>query len=117
MPMTTQTAANAPTFPELDAFLAALSGREASTHTIAAYRRDLTGFAAWFSDHVGAACTLPTITTTDVRDFRAYLRDTEHRAPATVNRKLAALRSYFQWAIATGLRLDSPVATVKDVRE
>src|SRR5712692_5923419 len=111
MPMTTQTVANAPAFPELDAYLAALRGREASAHTVAAYRRDLTGFAAWFGDHVGTPCTLTTITPTDVRDFRAYLRDRQHRAPATVNRKLAALRSYFQWAMTSGRRADSPVVT------
>lgn len=106
-----------PAFPHLDAFLAALRGREASVHTIAAYRRDLTGFAAWFRDHVGIPCTLTTITATDVRDFRTALRDVQHRTPATINRKLAALRSYFQWAITAGLRADSPVVTVKDVRE
>jgi integrase/recombinase XerC len=112
------TAETTPTsFPELDAFLAALRGREASAYTIAAYQRDLTGFATWFADHVGTACTLLTITPTDVRDFRTALRDQEHRAPATVNRKLAALRSFLQWAITTGRRADNPVATVKDVRE
>ncbi len=115
--MTTIAEPNRPSFPELDAFLTALNGREASEHTIAAYRRDLTGFAAWFADHVGTPCTLTAITPTDVRDFRTHLRDTEHRAPATINRKLAALRSYFQWAITAGRRADSPAATVKDVRE
>ena len=105
-----------PAFPELDAFLAALGRREASAHTIAAYRRDLTGFAGWFRAHVGTPCTLTTITATDVRDFRTTLRDTQHRTPATINRKLAALRSYFQWAISGGLRTDSPVTPVKDVR-
>jgi site-specific recombinase XerD len=104
-------------FPELAAFLTALRQREASAHTLAAYRRDLTGFAVWFMDHVGAECRVSTITPTDVRDFRTYLRDTEHRAPATVNRKLAALRSFFQWTATTGRRSDSPLATVKDIRQ
>jgi len=106
-----------PAFPELDAFLVALRRREASAHTIVAYRRDLTGFAAWFTAHLDLACTLSAITATDVRDFRTALRDTQHRTPATINRKLAALRSYFQWAISAGLRADSPVTTIKDVRE
>jgi integrase/recombinase XerC len=117
LPMTTPPLPTAPSFPELDAFVAALRGREASAHTIAAYRRDLTGFAAWFSDHVGTPCSLTTITPTDVRDFRTALRDRQHRTPATINRKLAALRSFFQWAITTGRRPDSPVAAVKDLRE
>jgi integrase/recombinase XerC len=103
--------------PELDAFLTALRQREASEHTIAAYRRDLTGFAAWFAEHVGSPCTVSAVTPTDVRDFRTFLRDREHRTPATVNRKLAALRSFFVWALAAGLRTDSPLTTVKDVRE
>jgi integrase/recombinase XerC len=115
--MTTTTDQHTAVLPELESFLAALRGREASTHTLAAYRQDLTGFAAWFSDHVGTACTLAAITPTDVRDFRTYLRDQEHRTPATINRKLAALRSFSQWAITTGRRADSPVATVKDVRQ
>ena len=103
--------------PELDVFLVALQAREVSPHTLAAYRRDLADFAVWFQGHVGTACTLATITPTDVRDYRAHLRDQQHRAPATINRKLAALRSFCQWAIATGRRADNPVATVKDVRE
>jgi integrase/recombinase XerC len=114
---TTDASVELATLPELDAFLDALRGREASAHTIAAYCRDLAGFAAWFQRHVGTPCTLAAITATDVRDFRTHLRDHEHRAPATINRKLAALRSFCQWAITAGRRTDSPIATVKDVRE
>jgi site-specific recombinase XerD len=115
--MTTAPTLAPPPFAELAAFLDALRHREASAHTIAAYRRDLTGFAAWFTDHVGAPWSLRAVTPTDVRDFRASLRDAQHRSPATINRKLAALRSFFQWAITAGLRPDHPLATVKDVRE
>ena len=114
--MTTAPELSSAALPELDAFLTALHGREASVHTIAAYRHDLVGFATWFADHVGQLCTLAAITTTDVRDFRTYLRDTEHRAPATINRKLATLRSFFQWTITTGRRADSPAVPVKDIR-
>ena len=105
------------TAPEIAVFLTGLRRREASEHTVAAYRRDLTAFAAWFAAHVGQAFAIAAVTPTDVRDFRAHLRDALHRKPATINRKLAALRSFFQWAIAVDLRADNPLATVKDVRE
>jgi site-specific recombinase XerD len=66
-PITTNDTAP-PSFPELDAFMAALEKREASVHTIAAYRPDLSGFAVCFRAQIGAPCTLTTITATDVRD-------------------------------------------------
>lgn len=105
------------TTPEIAVFLTELRRREASEHTVAAYRRDLTAFAAWFAAHVGQDFAIAAVTPTDVRDFRAHLREAQHRKPATINRKLAALRSFFQWAIAVDLRADTPLATVKDVRE
>ena len=114
--MTTLLAPDRPT-PEIAVFLTELRRREASEHTLAAYRRDLTAFAEWFAGHVGQDFALAAVTPTDVRDFRAYLRETKHQKPATIKRKLAALRSFFQWAIAVDLRADSPLATVKDVRE
>jgi len=103
--------------PDFDCFLAALHQREASHHTIAAYGRDLTSFAAWFTQHLDQDFGVTAVTPTDIRDFRTYLRDRQNQKPATINRKLAALRSFFQWAITEGLRPDSPLATVKDIRE
>src|SRR5262249_14279091 len=118
-PMTTTTSASPTdrlTFPELPRFLAALGRREASVHTVAAYRRDLAAFAAWFIERLDQDCTVTAVTPTDIRDFRTWLRERRNQKPATINRKLAALRSFFQWAITAGLRPDSPLATVKDIR-
>ena len=42
------------------------------------------------------------MTPTDVRDYKAHLVTVEHRAPATVNRRLAALRKFFAWAKGDG---------------
>jgi hypothetical protein len=62
--------------------------------TATAYRRDLTGFALWFADHVGAACMLPTITP-----------------------PMCGIIGRISATGSTGRRADNPVATVKDVRE
>jgi integrase/recombinase XerC len=102
---------------EFDTFLAALRQREASEFTITAYRRDLQQFARWFSETLDQPFSVMAVTPTDVRDFRGYLRERLNQKPASINRKLAALRSFFRWAIDAELRLDSPVVTVKDVRE
>ncbi len=111
---TTETLALAETF---DPYLADLRQRDASPHTVAAYHRDLIQFAGWFRDHLDQPFRVTAVTPTDVRDFRTYLRTRLDQKPASINRKLATLRSFFQWAIQTELRVDSPVASIKDVRE
>src|SRR5918998_1301949 len=49
------------------------------------------------------------------REYRGYLRNAEQRRPATVNRRLAALRRFFHWARATGLAKELPTDNVKGV--
>jgi site-specific recombinase XerD len=56
------------------------------------------------------------VTPTDIRDFKAHLVTVEQRAPATVNRRIYALRKFFLWAIAAGLAKEDPTAVVKGVQ-
>ncbi len=55
------------------------------------------------------------MTPTDVRDYRAHLVTVERRAPATVNRRLAALRKFFGWAKGRKLITELPTDPVKGV--
>ncbi|MDD9912552.1 MAG: tyrosine-type recombinase/integrase [Alphaproteobacteria bacterium] len=71
-----------------------------STHTVAAYRRDLTQFLDFTTKHVGEEPTEQTLIKlepTDVQAFLAYGKLKEHKKPTTLNRQLAAIRSWFQW--------------------
>ncbi len=116
MRTTEATPATAVPFPELEPFLASVRGGEASPHTLAAYRRDLQAFARWFAAHLDQAFALTAVTPTDVRDYKAHLRERQQK-PATINRQLAALRSCCRWAVQAELRADDPTASVRDVRE
>src|SRR5215218_10203736 len=84
-------------------FLQDLQRQETSPRTRDAYRLDLLHFADWFARTVGEGFGPEAVTPTDIREYRGHLINVEKRQPATVNRRLAALRRFFQWAKATGL--------------
>src|SRR5215216_4986247 len=87
----------------VDRFLRDLERQETAPQTRRAYQLDLLHFAGWFARTVGEGFSPEAVTPTDVRDYRGFLMNVEKRQPATVNRRLAALRRFFQWAKATGL--------------
>jgi integrase/recombinase XerD len=99
----------------VDRFLTDLERQEASPKTRAAYRLDLLHFAGWLAQTVGETFTPEAVTPTDVREYRGYLLQVEKRQPATVNRRLAALRRFFGWAKALGLTKELPTDNVKGV--
>src|SRR5215213_1494147 len=96
-------------------FLQDLERQETSTQTRTAYRLDVLHFAKWFGETVGETFSPEAVTPSDVREYRGHLMNVEHRQPATVNRRLAALRRFFQWAKASGLAKDLPTDNVKGV--
>jgi integrase/recombinase XerD len=96
-------------------FLQDLQRQETSPQTRSSYRLDLLHFAGWFAKTVGEGFSPEAVTPTDVREYRGYLLNVEKRQPATVNRRLAALRRFFQWAKAVGLVKELPTDNVKGV--
>jgi site-specific recombinase XerD len=96
-------------------FLQDLERQETSPKTRASYRLDLLHFAGWFARTVGERFSPEAVTRTDIREYRGHLQTVERRQPATVNRRLAALRRFFQWAKATGLAKELPTDDVKGV--
>lgn len=66
-----------------------------SRNTLAAYRNDLASFDVWLREQAGRA--LPQAEPGDIESwFAAVHGDTR---PTTANRRLSALRRYFQWAL------------------
>jgi len=83
--------------------------RGAGTNTLAAYGRDLADFAAYLS---AARCSIATAAT---ENLRAYLGDLARRGmqPATVARRLSAIRQLYRFLYAEGQRKDDPAAVLE----
>src|SRR5215204_4010247 len=83
-------------------FVTELTRQEVAAKTIRSYQSDLTQVARWFEGSTGEPFRAAAVTPTDVRDYKAHLVAVERRRPATVNRRLAALRRFLLWAKAAG---------------
>ncbi len=83
--------------------------RGAERNTLSAYRRDLADVAAFLAD-AGRS-----ITTAATEDLRAYLRTLARRGlrPATVARRLSALRQLYRFLYAEEERKDDPAAVLE----
>jgi integrase/recombinase XerD len=101
---------------EVTMFVTDLQRQEVAPLTLTSYQSDLALFVRWFVATIGEAFSAAAVTPTDVRDDRAHLVSVEHRAPATVNRRLAALRKFFTWAKAERRITELPTDSVKLVQ-
>jgi integrase/recombinase XerC len=91
---------------ELDAYAVHLRHeRNVSPHTGRAYLADLRQFLAFLAGARASAATGE-----QVRDFLASLHARRH--PATLGRKLASLRTFFRFAVRTGLCAADPTAGI-----
>ena len=106
--------ARAPLSRRVDTFLEMLAAeRGAARNTLQAYRRDLADFSAF----VAARGWLPEDADgTAVRDYLAHLSGAG-MAPSTSARRLSALRQFFRFLYAEGLRDDDPCATIDSPRQ
>jgi len=99
----------------VERFLADLEREEVSAQTMRAYRFDLSHFGRWFLSSTGEGFAPSAVTPTDLRDYKAHLQTVERRSPATINRHLAALRRFFNWAKARGLIAEQPTERLRGV--
>jgi integrase/recombinase XerD len=118
----TETASHPFSIPVLPQFFAYLSGKGCSPNTVRAYTFDLGHFQEFLRQ---TSIDWRRLTTGQAVELLLYLRATrtkrrgmrsahEHLSPATVNRILAALASFYSWAQFTGhFALRSPFDAVQ----
>jgi len=84
--------------------------RRVSAHTLDAYRRDLTALTQWASDPAqGELAQL------DAAQLRAFMA-AEHRrglSPRSLQRRLSACRSFYEWLLRHGRIQASPAAALR----
>jgi integrase/recombinase XerC len=78
--------------------------RRASTHTLAAYARDLAAFLEFAAEHEGGEPSLAVLARLQPADFRSWLarRAGQRLAKSSTARALSALRSFFRFLDRTG---------------
>ncbi|MBW3623045.1 MAG: tyrosine-type recombinase/integrase [Armatimonadetes bacterium] len=107
-----------PSFQELlHRFDEELARLDRSALTRRHYLTDLHRFAAWVEDAYHEPFSLPLITARDIAGYKSHLQTEKGLKPQTVNRKLAALSSFFRWAHQNRLLSEDPTARIKGVKE
>ena len=98
-------AASAEDIAHIDAFADALWLDDAlAENTLAAYRRDLRLFAAWLAAQDGA----PALLAAQPAHLHTYFAARADGKATSANRRLAALRRFYRWALREKLRDDDP---------
>lgn len=70
---------------------------ELNTRTAKSYQEDLLDFSRWFSETNGQELAAALVTSVDLKEYQAYMIRSRGLKPATVNRRMAAIRSWLRW--------------------
>jgi site-specific recombinase XerD len=91
--------------------------QDLSELTVTAYLVDIRNFATWFTQTQGREAHVERVAPTDIKDYRAWLQTTQQQKPSSVNRRLAALRAFFKWAVQEDRIGRNPLNGLKPLRQ
>jgi site-specific recombinase XerD len=97
-------------------FAHSLQVADLSLATRRGYAADLGRFRAWIEDGRGEGVALRRITTVDLASYRQCLIRSEKLRAASVNRKVQALKKFFDWAERKKLIPANPAASLRFLR-
>lgn len=93
-------------------FEAHLSSLALAPATVANYLADLRAFLRWSEETNGDDCSPFSLDCSDIDRFCAYLQEVKGQAPATVNRRIQALRKFYTLALDQGWAESNPAEGV-----
>lgn len=94
-----------------------LQAEDHRPRTIASYNQDVRLFATWFAQARGNLPGLTDITALDARDYRTHLQEACGLTPNTINRRLASLRVFLEWAVEAGHLATNPAAKIRNIKQ
>ncbi len=97
--------------PSLETYCKHLSGRNVSTHTLTAYRADLSQFFTWLLANDGTVAGSADISRAHIIDYLSHLSG-QGRSGVTRARKLASIREYGKFLVAEQLVSCSPAEQI-----
>lgn len=100
----------------LNEFITDLKQADLSARTVAGYQDDLEHFLRWFQQTKDAEVQLERLHTEDIIHYRQHLIRVARLQPATINRRLQALRRLGRWAVQRGFLDSNPAADINTVR-
>lgn len=100
--------------PSIDAFLDAVWLEDGlAENTLAAYRRDLSAFSKWLAAKTSK--DLDQAQAADIQDW--FVARHAGTKASTANRRLAALKRYYLWALRQGRVLEDPCLTLHTAKQ
>ncbi len=84
-----------------------------SENTILAYQNALRKLTTWYENTEGHEFEPSKLTTLHLHEFQAYMNKTEKLAPETINKIIASLKTFFKFALETGIVQYNPTLKVK----
>jgi site-specific recombinase XerD len=99
----------------IEQYLEVLHTKRRAPATLKVVHQDLTHFVVWWEQTRRRTFDPALLRHEDLRDWRLARQRDDGAAPATINRGLASLRGYCQWATLAHLLTENPATDIKDV--
>jgi integrase/recombinase XerC len=98
-------------------FEAHLQSSALAEATVVNYLADLRAFLRWSRLANGGDCSPLNLDASNIQAYRSYLQDTKGHVPATINRRLQALRKFYDLCVAQGWTSANPASRVALLEE
>jgi|LSQX01.3.fsa_nt_gb integrase/recombinase XerC len=89
-----------------------LQENDLSPQTIQGYLNDLNKFIKWYQETGGGAPRYKNVGPLDLAEFKRHVLN-KNQKPATINRAIIALSSFFTWAIFKSYVNSNPASNIK----